>query len=60
MVREIHSTTLRYGLALGSFGLAIIVVLGLPRITTVRIDLTTLIIFVMIGSAGTWDAGQVC
>lgn len=56
MVREIHSTTLRYGLALGSFGLAIIVVLGLPRITTVRIDLTTLIIFVMIGSA--WYLGR--
>ncbi len=31
MAREIRSTPLRYGLALGSFGLAILVVLGLPR-----------------------------
>ena len=56
MAREIRSTTLRYGLAVGSFGLAILVVLGLPRITTLRIDLTTLIIFVMIGSA--WYLGR--
>lgn len=56
MAREIRSTPLRYGLALGSFGLAILVVLGLPRITTIKIDLTTLIIFVMIGSA--WYLGR--
>ena len=56
MAREIRSTTLRYGLALGSFGLAILVVLGLPRLTTIKIDLTTLIIFVMIGSA--WYLGR--
>src|SRR5688500_6046562 len=56
MVREIRSTPLRYGLALGAFLLAMLVILGLPRITPVRIDLTTLIIFVMIGSA--WYLGR--
>ncbi|HKR61029.1 MAG TPA: ATP-binding protein [Pyrinomonadaceae bacterium] len=56
MAREIRSTPLRYGLALSSFGLALLVILGLPRITSVRIDLTTLIIFVMIGSA--WYLGR--
>ena len=56
MIRDIRSTPIRYGLALGSFGLAILVILGLPRITSIRIDLTTLIIFVMIGSA--WYLGR--
>jgi hypothetical protein len=36
MAREIRSPILRYGLALGSFGLAILVVLGLPRLTKWR------------------------
>ncbi len=56
MVREIRSTPLRYGLALGAFLLAMLVILGLPRITTLRIDLTSLIILVMIGSA--WYLGR--
>ncbi len=56
MVRDIRSTPLRYGLALGAFLLAMLVILGLPRITSVRIDLTTLIILVMIGSA--WYLGR--
>ena len=55
MAREIRSTPLRYGLALGAFGLGICVVLGLPRIPKIKIDLTTLIIFVMVGSA--WYLG---
>ena len=56
MVRDIRSPILRYGLALGAFLLAMLVILGLPRITSLRIDLTTLIIFVMIGSA--WYLGR--
>jgi PAS domain S-box-containing protein len=56
MAREIRSIPLRYGLALGSFGLVMLVILGLPRITSIRIDLTTLIILVMIGSA--WYLGR--
>lgn len=51
MVRDIRSTPLRYGLALGAFLLAMLVILGLPRITSVMIYLTSLIILVMIGSA---------
>ena len=56
MVRDIRSTPLRYGLALGAFPLAMLVILGLPRITSIRIDLTSLIILVMIGSA--WYLGR--
>ena len=56
MVRDIRSTPLRYGLALGAFSLAMLVILGLPRITSIRIDLTSLIILVMIGSA--WYLGR--
>ena len=44
MLRDIRSTPLRYGLALGSFVLVMLVVLGLPRITSARLDLTSLII----------------
>ena len=56
MVRDIRSIPLRYGLALGSFVLAMLVIMGLPRITSVRLDLTSLIILVMIGSA--WYLGR--
>ena len=56
MVPEIRSTPLRYGLALGAFLLAMLIILGLPRITSLRIDLTSLIILVMIGSA--WYLGR--
>ena len=56
MVRDIRSTPLRYGLALGAFTLAMLIILGLPRITSIRIDLTSLIILVMIGSA--WYLGR--
>lgn len=56
MLREIRSTPLRYGLALGSFVLVMLVILGLPRITSARLDLTSLIILVMIGSA--WYLGR--
>jgi hypothetical protein len=43
-------------LALGSFVLVMLVILGLPRITSARLDLTSLIILVMIGSA--WYLGN--
>lgn len=56
MVRDIRSILLRYGLALGSFVLAMLVIMGLPRITSIRLDLTSLIILVMIGSA--WYLGR--
>ncbi|MGI8733845.1 MAG: DUF4118 domain-containing protein [Pyrinomonadaceae bacterium] len=55
-IREIRSIALRYGLALGSFVLVMLVILGLPRLTSIRIDLTSLIILVMIGSA--WYLGR--
>lgn len=55
-MRQIRSAPLRYGLALASFLLILLVSFGLPKLTSVRIDLTALIIIVMIASA--WYLGR--
>ncbi|HKZ03076.1 MAG TPA: ATP-binding protein [Pyrinomonadaceae bacterium] len=55
-MRQIKSAPLRYGLALASFALILLVSFGLPRVTSLRIDLTALIILVMIASA--WYLGR--
>lgn len=55
MVREIRSAALRYGLALGSFVLILLLSSGLQRFFSIRFEPTSLIIGVMIASA--WYLG---
>ncbi len=56
MIRKIISAVLRYGLALGSFVLILLISLGLQRFFSLRLDLTVLIIAAMIASA--WYLGR--
>jgi PAS domain S-box-containing protein len=55
MVKAFRSATLRYGLALVSFVLILLVTFGVQRFFSLRLDLTSLIIAVMIASA--WYGG---
>ena len=56
MARERRSTALRYGLALGSFALILLLSFGMERVLPFRIDLTSMIIVAMIASA--WYLGM--
>jgi PAS domain S-box-containing protein len=56
MAREIRSTVLRYGLALGSFALILLASFGMERLLPFRFDLTSMIIVAMIASA--WYLGM--
>ncbi|MGB9180223.1 MAG: ATP-binding protein [Pyrinomonadaceae bacterium] len=56
MVREIRSAALRYGLALGSFALILLISFGLQRFLSFKLDLTSLFIVAMIATA--WYLGR--
>jgi PAS domain S-box-containing protein len=56
MPREIRSAPLRYGLALASFALILLLSFALQRFLPFRVDLTFLIIIAMIASA--WYLGR--
>jgi len=56
MAKEIGSGALRYGLALGSFGLLLLLSVGLQRAFALRFDVTPLVIALMIASA--WYLGR--
>ena len=55
-MRKILSVIFRYGLALGLFILILFISFGIQKLFSFRLDLTTLIIAVMIGSA--WYLGR--
>lgn len=54
--QQIRSVALRYGLAVVSYGLILLITFAIPRIFSVSLDLTALIIIVMIASA--WYGGR--
>lgn len=56
MTKKIRSAVLRYGLAMGSFALIVLIAFGLSRYFLTRLDPTLLIIAVMIASA--WYLGR--
>jgi PAS domain S-box-containing protein len=56
MMRKIRSAVLRYGLALGSFALILLISYGLQHLFSLKLDLTSLIIIAMIASA--WYLGR--
>ena len=55
MKKPLTSGLIRYALALGSFALVLLISLGVPRLTGINLDLTSLMILVMIASA--WYLG---
>ena len=56
MLKEILSVAGRYGLALGAFALVLLTTITISRLFSFSLDLTSLIIAVMIGSA--WYLGR--
>jgi PAS domain S-box-containing protein len=56
MLRRILAVAWRYGSALGGFALVLLITFALPRLFSINLDLTSLIIAVMIASA--WYLGR--